>query len=263
MFVLGKVILVLSLIGESGLRCFTHSLAGQSAKGLSLSADLAELTHEIPGFEPAGITGNGTSWWILDGRARKIYHLSRIDTPFRKEIELPLTTAKGIAFDGKNLWVGDGARRLHYINAVTGKPMRSFTAPSPLDKSKGTITAVSWDGKHLWTAVAAGFSSSFNQIDPDTGRIMRSIFANCNPRGLAATANRLWSLCDNGPQQLYTLNEIQLAEFDRDPKNSVKPLGPVPTEKGAAGLFFAPNYLLTLEPGGHVHSFNLAPEQEP
>ena len=56
------------------------------------------------------------------------------------------------------------------------------------------------------SAIAAGFASSFNQIDRESGRIVRSMFADCDPRGLAFDAANLWSLCFNGERNPPTLD---------------------------------------------------------
>ena len=51
---------------------------------------------------------------------------------------------------------------------------------------------------NLWIAIAAGFSSSINQIDPATGAIKRSIFAECEPRGIDIKDGVLYTVCFNG-----------------------------------------------------------------
>ena len=75
--------------------------------------------------------------------------------------------------------------------------------------SFGSLTAMTWDGSHLWTAISAGFSSSLNRIDPASGEILQSVFADCDPRGIASDGSSLWTLCYNG--------ERHPAKIDRRP----------------------------------------------
>ena len=70
-----------------------------------------------------------------------------------------------------------------------------------ITRQGGLAPQESWDGRHLWTAISAGFSSSLNQVNPDNGEIVRSIFADCDPRGIASDGGTLWTLCYNGPHR--------------------------------------------------------------
>jgi hypothetical protein len=225
-------------------------------------ADRVGYAQEPFRVEPAGITGDSASFWILDGKAKTILHRGTENRTFPSEIHLRLERPRGVAYDGRNLWVSDDAsKRLYLIDASTGGELRSIPSLSPLDIGKGQVADVSWDGYFLWTAVAAGFASSFNQIDPATGRVVRSIYANCQPRGLAVRNSHLWSLCFNGPSLPYTLNLMQIHEKERDVHRSAKPLGAVATED-AAGLFFDGRLLWLLEPT-RLRSFVAEPAENP
>ena len=38
-------------------------------------------------------------------------------------------------------------------------------------------------------------------MDPASGEIVRSIFADCDPRGIASDGSTLWTVCYNGPHR--------------------------------------------------------------
>jgi len=209
------------------------------------------LDQVFPQVQPAGLTGDGVDFWILDGSSKRIYHYNGgVNTIFRNEIQLSLAEPSGVAFDGKALLVGDAlTKRLYYIDAITGGKIRSIPSLSPLDRNSGVLKDVSWDGKSIWTAVASGFASSFNQIDPKDGRLIRSLHANCNPRGLTVRAGQLWSLCYNGERLPDTIKLIRLADRESETQRSARPLGSLESPQ-AAGLLFDGRLLWTLEVSG-------------
>ena len=207
-------------------------------------------SFRFPRVQPAGITGDTDSFWILNGASRRILYRSSTKSEFKTEIQLTVTEPRGIAFDGHNLWVADnGTKRLYYLDATTGQEIRSIKAPSPLSRNSGELTDVSWDGRWLWTAVSAGFASSFNQLDSKDGEIARSLYANCNPAGLAVRSGRLWSLCYNGQTLPYTLNEMRLADHESQVHESAHAFGTLRSEE-AAGLFLDGHFLWLLEATG-------------
>jgi hypothetical protein len=111
-----------------------------------------------------------------------------------------------IASDGERVWVaGDNLETslpsfdISIFRAKDGQPLGFLKAEKARSRSLGgSIKALTWDGKTLWSAVAAGFSSSISEIDPNSGKVLRSFFANCDPRGVAISGDHVWTLCDNG-----------------------------------------------------------------
>jgi hypothetical protein len=246
--------------GSSGLP--VGSRAAVELPSRNWPADVAGFAREPFAVEPAGVSGDSVTFWILDGKARAILHRGAESPGIPSEIHLRLLKPRGVAYDGKNLWVSDSdTRRLYLIDAATGGERYSIPAMTPLDKGKGQVTDVSWDGRYLWTAAAAGFASSFNQIDPYTGRVLRSIYANCDPRGLAVHDGRLWSLCYNGPKLPYTLNTMRLSDKESDVHKSLVTMGAVASEE-AAGLFFDGRLLWLLE-RTRLRSFPAEPVEIP
>jgi hypothetical protein len=94
---------------------------------------------------------------------------------------------------------------------MDGKQVKTIPLRWLHEKGFRTVEALAWDGTVLWTAIAAGFSSTFNQVDADTGRIIRSVFADCNPAGGPAsrmgftspTVHMCWSSWSAGSVILF------------------------------------------------------------
>jgi hypothetical protein len=59
-----------------------------------------------------------------------------------------------------------------------------------------------------------------NQYDPETGLVTRSLYANCNPRGIASNGDTLWSICYNGDKFPSKIDERSIAAGDREIQTS-------------------------------------------
>lgn len=176
---------------------------GRVVPGLSQ----ADASIRIPARRPSGLAFAGDRLWTIDADSRQLLELDARSGALRRRLALPFAEPRGLAWDGTHLWVGDAAaRQLHALDVATGE--RVHTVPLAVAPEKGyrSLEALAWDGQALWTAIAAGFSSAFNQVDRATGQIVRSVFADCDPRGLAFDAGRLWSLCANGDRNPPTLD---------------------------------------------------------
>lgn len=167
----------------------------------------ADASISIPARQATGLAISGRRLWTVDAGSREILELDAGSGALRRRFPISLRQPKGLAFDGTSLWIGDAAeRQLHAFNPDTGQPVRTLPLTAPPEKGFRSLAALAWDGQSLWTAIAAGFSSSYNQIDRNSGRIQRSLFADCDPRGLAFDGGRLWSLCFNGDGNPPTLD---------------------------------------------------------
>jgi hypothetical protein len=166
----------------------------------------------IPAQRPAGLAGGGDRLWVTDAGTAEILEISPASGEVIRRFPTALREPKGLVFDGTLLWVADQAtRRLHAFDPDAGTPVRDIPLRVPPEKGYRTVEALAWDGASLWTAISAGFSSSINQIDPRDGRILRSLFADCDPRGIAVVGEALYSLCFNGPRHPATLDVRTLA----------------------------------------------------
>ncbi len=158
-----------------------------------------EFSIPIPVVKPRGIASDGKQLWVSDEETRKVYALDPRSGAILQTLAIDLEKPKGLAFDGKSIWIADeGTRKIHAINPINGRVVRTIKLEIPKEKGFKSLEGITWDGKYLWTAIYAGFSSSFNQINTENGRIIKSIFADCHPRGIASDGNYIWSICYNG-----------------------------------------------------------------
>lgn len=165
-----------------------------------------EHSIPVPARRPQGLAAGNGRLWAADGETGEILELAPQSGNVLRRISTGLRQLRGLAFDGERLWAADQAtREIHAFHPEDGKRLRSLPIASAPEKGYRSIEALAWDGGHLWTAIAAGFSSSFNQIDGE-GRIVRSLFADCDPRGIAIADGHLWSLCYNGQRNPPTLD---------------------------------------------------------
>ncbi len=164
----------------------------------------------------AGIAGAGERLWVTDRSSGEILEVLPSSGAVLRRLTLDLGQPRGLAFDGSQLWVADQkAMRIQAFDPG-GERTRSIPLAVPKEKGFGSLEAIAWDGEYLWTAISAGFSSSLNQVDPRDGRIVRSLFADCDPRGLASDGERLWTLCYNGKNRPATVDERLLLPDDKD-----------------------------------------------
>jgi hypothetical protein len=176
-------------------------------------------TIRIAAQNPVGIVAMGGRLWVTDAGTGEVLELSTSTGALIGKFKIELKQPKGLAFDGQRLWVADQATRQIVAYDVTdGKQVKAIPVRWPEEKGFKTIEALGWDGKMLWTAIAAGFSSTFNQVDADSGRIVRSVFADCDPRGIAFNANAglLFSLCFNGDKNPATVDQRQVTPQEVD-----------------------------------------------
>ena len=87
---------------------------------------------------------------------------------------------------------------LNSYDPGTGRNLRKVKINIPKEKAFTSIEDIMWDGEYIWIACSAGFSSSFLQIDIREGNVVKSIFANCNPRGITTDMGYIYSICYNG-----------------------------------------------------------------
>src|SRR5262245_26073379 len=171
----------------------------------------------IAAQNPVGIAAAAGRLWVTDAGTGEVLVLDPANGIPTGKFKLAITQPKGLAFDGQRLWVADQAtRQIVALDATDGKPLKAIPVRWPDEKGFRTIEALAWDGKTLWTAIAAGFSSTFNQLDADSGQIVRSVFADCNPRGLALDGNTLFSLCFNGDKNPATVDRREVAGQEAD-----------------------------------------------
>lgn len=195
--------------------------------------DSIDISSDVKSIE--GIAWQGDYLWVLDDE-RKI--IDRFDTTLEElspdpkySIDLAqpsgggLKKFKGLAFDkgAEVLWVA-----AEEININTKKMVPMLIKIDPANKKmesikmdipvKDSIEGIAWDEKRksLWVAIYAGFSSSLNQINPVTGNIERSIYADCNPRGIATDGDYLLSICYNRKRFPSKIDRRKIEDKDHE-----------------------------------------------
>jgi DNA-binding beta-propeller fold protein YncE len=161
-----------------------------------------------------------------------------------RSLNVDVADARGLAFDGQRLWIADGGgNTLIPINVQTGESLEGIKlGESPLG-AWDSIEDISWDGKSLWVVCNGGYSSMFNQVDPETGGIMRSVFANCNPRGIATDGKSIWSICYNGDKFPSKIDVRSILPKDHEMQTSRRFLVDIES-KAPVGLAIDSNGLL-------------------
>jgi hypothetical protein len=230
-----------------GTACLAAGVSAQSPGTATQNPQDQDRSVSIQAQRPAGITGDGARLWVLDGATAEILELRPDSGEILRRFALGLQEPKGLAFDGTLLWTADpAARQIHGFDAASGQRVKTLPIQVPPEKGYRSVEALAWDGQHLWTAIAAGFSSSYNQIDRDSGQIVRSLFADCDPRGLAVNAGRLWSLCFNGERHPPLVDQRELSPEESAIVRSRRFLRPT-AGRNPSGLFFDGQFLWALD----------------
>ncbi len=183
---------------------------------LALSASPAAAQFELRSPSPQGLAWDGKALWTVDQDA-KIRMLDAQSGAEVRALDSEVKAPRAIAFDGQRFWVADqAAMTLSAVDPATGRTVKTVPLPTPAEKGFKSVEGLAWDGKHLWAAYFAGFSSSLNEIDPETGRIVRSVYADCHPRGLASDGTKLWTLCFSGEKAPAVVDQRPILEREHE-----------------------------------------------
>lgn len=192
----------------------------------------------LPVQRPAGAAWDGRNLAVIDEASGRIALVDPRTGASVRSLETGVKRPRALAFNGQALWVGDDeTMTLSAVDPATGRVTRTLKLPVPAEKGFTSLEGLAWDGKYLWAAYFAGFSSSLNQIDPGSGRIVRSVFADCHPRGIAADGKHLWTICYNGEKLPPKLDRRSILAQEHEMLRSRVFLGDVEA-RDPAGLVF-------------------------
>ena len=122
----------------------------------------------IPFSLPRDLTWDGSSLWLIDEAAGKLYSLNKFSGSVIRSLISPLPQASGLIYDGSGLWVASSqSSNLVKINIISGEILRK------INLQKGRITSLAFDNEKLW-----GYdklSNSIYRIDQESGEILKSI----------------------------------------------------------------------------------------
>ena len=144
----------------------------------------AEIVREygpLPGIDSvAGVTYDGTRVWFAAGD--KLCALDPQSGQTQQTMAVPADA--GTAFDGKHFFqiAGDIIRR---IDAATGQVLA--TIPTPLSSG---CSGLAWAEGSLW--IGCYRERKIHQLDPDTGKVLRTIESNRFVTGVTWVDGELW-----------------------------------------------------------------------
>ena len=147
-------------------------------------ARAAEIVREygpFKGFDAVhGVTHDGNSVWAAGGAK-----LVAID-PQSGEIARTLERAgdAGTAFDGKHLYQIAG-KRIDKIDLASGDVVASIPA-----HGQGSDSGLAWAEGSLW--VGAYRERKIHQVDPESGKVLRTIESNRFVTGVTWVDGELW-----------------------------------------------------------------------
>jgi glutamine cyclotransferase len=153
------------------------------------AAEIVEEFGPFPGVDNvAGVTHDGQHVWFASGDK-----LNAIDPDNGKPVRsIDVAAHAGTAFDGKHLFQ-IAEDRIQKIDAKTGRVLNSIPAPG-----NGTDSGLAWAEGTLW--VGQYRDRKIHQIDPDTGKILRTIESNRFVTGVTWVDGDLWHATWEGDQ---------------------------------------------------------------
>ncbi len=143
----------------------------------------ADITREYGPFpdvsDVAGVSYDGTDIWIATGDAMKA-----IDPESGAVVRsLDVPAHAGTAFDGKHLFQLSGDR-IQKIDPESGRVVASIPAP------EGGASGMAWAEGSLW--VGQHRRRKIHQVDPASGKILRTLESNRFVTGVTWIDKELW-----------------------------------------------------------------------
>jgi DNA-binding beta-propeller fold protein YncE len=202
------------------------------------------LIYPDENIYPQSIATDGKLFWVLDTKAKQIYTFDREMKKVIKSFKVAFPSAKSMTAGGSKLWIADEQeKKIYALNMTNGKIEKSFPIALPQGNEFKSIEGLAWDGAYLWMAVSAGFSGSFNKIDPVSGKNLRSFYAECEPRGIATNGKYLWSICFNGAM-LSKIDQRPILEKDSDMLKAREFIADIRLDSPAGLIFNGTNFII-------------------
>jgi transglutaminase-like putative cysteine protease len=164
--------------------------------------------HKTPGVIPTGLTYDGSSLWLADRKAKKLFSMNPETGKVIKEINSPAYWPMGLAWDGKHLWGVDVKGGIPLSENYNGKIYKIdpkdgtilHTVNAPTSSPRG----LTWDGKYLWCADER--ADKIIQFSPYDGTTIKSFKAPANdPRGITFDGQYLW-ISDRSKDEIYMVS---------------------------------------------------------
>lgn len=183
----------------------------------------------IPDTMPRGLVMARKALWAVDTKAKALKKINLETKAVVSEVPLRVREPRGVAWDGNRFWVVDNREKaVHQVDPESGTILRTFEVPIDFDKKRAVLEAAAFDGKYLWVAYFAGWSSKILKMDAETGEVLQSMFAKGHPRALATDGRRLWMVSYNQGKYTGVISERTIM-VDTDQMNlSQKFIGRTP-----------------------------------
>lgn len=143
----------------------------------------AHITREYGPFpdvsEVAGVSYDGTNIWIAAGDAMKAVNPE--SGAIVRSLDVPAHA--GTAYDGKHLFQLSGDR-IQKVDPESGRIVASIPVP------EGGASGMAWSEGSLW--VGQHRRRKIHQVDPASGKILRSIESNRFVTGVTWLDKELW-----------------------------------------------------------------------
>jgi glutamine cyclotransferase len=145
------------------------------------TAEIIQEYGPFPGAENVGgVTYDGRNVWFAAGN--KLNAVDPSSGNLERTIDVPADA--GTAFDGKHFFQL-AEDRIQKIDAKTGRVLGTIPAPGG-----GGDSGLAWAEGTLW--VGHYRSRKIHQIDPETGKILRTIESNRFVTGVTWVEGELW-----------------------------------------------------------------------
>jgi outer membrane protein assembly factor BamB len=168
-----------------------------------------------------GVSFDGREIWFASGR--KLQAVDSESGKVTRSLEIPCDA--GVAFDGKHHYVLAGGQ-IHKVDPRTGQILATIPAPSPEGNS-----GLAWAEGSLW--VGRGSDRNIVELDPKTGKVLRTIASDRFVTGVTFSEGELWhaTLLDHEPDH----DRSQLRRVDRNTSEVLECLE-LPEGIGCTGL---------------------------
>jgi glutamine cyclotransferase len=184
------------------------------------TARAAEIVREYGPFPDAanigGVTYDGRHVWAAAGAKLMAFDPANGQTTR----ELARAADAGTAFDGKYLYQ-IAASRIDKIDPASGKVVASIPAPG-----QGGDSGLAWGEGSLW--VGQYRERKIHQVDPETGRVLRTIESNRFVTGVSWVEGELWHATWEG-------DDSEIRRIDADSGAVLERLA-MPKGVGVSGL---------------------------
>lgn len=179
-------------------------------------------TLQSPTKSPRDLAFDGARLWLLDDEARVLYKLDPATGEVLATEAIASECPQGITWAQDRLWISDeAAGNLMRLSPDLRTTDAACTAPGiGPSTAPHRLGGLAFDGVLLWSGAIAGWSSRMNQVDPETGDVVRFHFTKGRPEGIEIAGRRLWSATDNSGHRLGSIYEydaetgLYVTQFD-------------------------------------------------